>query len=137
MKLLEISPWSCILAAAGLLLVPFRFLMAALVAALWHELCHLCVLKLFSVPILGIRVGLFGAVIRSGYLMPIQELVSSAAGPAGSLLLLLTADIFPLLAFCGLVQGIFNLIPIYPMDGGRILRTLLILGREKYLAKMR
>lgn len=137
MKLLEISPWSCFLAAAGILLLPFRFLMAALAAATIHELCHLCVLALCSVPVLRIRIGPFGAVIRSGCLTPIQELVCAAAGPVGSILLLVTAEVFPLLAFCGLIQGIFNLLPVYPMDGGRILRILLSAGKEKYLAKMR
>ena len=135
MKLLEISPWSCFLAAACILLLPFRLLIAALASAVFHELCHLLAMKLFSVPVLGIRIGAFGMVIRSGYMTPGQELLCAAAGPAGSLFLLLSAEVFPLLAFCGLIQGLFNLLPIYPMDGGRILRGLTLLGKEKYLAK--
>lgn len=135
MKLLEISPWSCILAATCILLLPFRLLIAALASAVFHELCHLLAMKLFSVPVLGIRIGTFGMVIRSGYMTPGQELLCAAAGPAGSLLLLLSAEVFPLLAFCGLIQGLFNLLPIYPMDGGRILRGLTLFGKEKYLAK--
>lgn len=135
MKLLEISPWCCILAAAGVLMLPFRLLTAALFAAMLHELCHLGVLSLFSVPVLGIRVSPFGAVIRSGYMTSGQELLCSAAGPAGSFILLLTWKVFPLLAICGLIQGIFNLLPLYPMDGGRIIRALTLLGKEKYLAK--
>ena len=135
MKLLEISPWSCILAAASILLLPFRLLIAAFAAAIIHELCHLSVMRFFSVPVQGIRIGTFGLVIRSGYMTSGQELLCAAAGPAGSFILLLTWKVFPLLAICGLIQGLFNLLPIYPMDGGRILQGLTLLGKEKYLAK--
>lgn len=135
MKLLEISPWSCILAAVGILLLPFRLLIAALASAIFHELCHLFVMKMFSIPVLGLHIGTFGVVIRSGYMTLGQELLCAAAGPMGSLFLLVTAEVFPFLALCGLLQGLFNLLPIYPMDGGRILRGLTLLGKEKYLAK--
>ena len=137
MKLLEVSPCSHLVAAAMILLLPFRLLTAAMLAAAFHELCHLIVLLAFSTPIYGIRINPAGAVIQTGVLSPAQELICAAAGPTGSLLLLVLSDVFPLLAFSGLIQGLFNLLPVYPLDGGRILRQLMTIGKEKFLAKMR
>ena len=63
-----------------------------------------------------------------GCLSPVRELLAAAAGPVGSLSLMLMGRFFPRLALCGLVQGLFNLLPIYPLDGGRILRRALELA---------
>ena len=54
---------------------------------------------------------------------PGAELICALAGPGGSLLLGLAP--IPELAVCGLIQGLFNLIPLMPMDGGRALGCLL------------
>ena len=54
-----------------------------------------------------------------------KQMICILAGPAGSLLLLLTAEYLPRLALCGLVQGLFNLMPLHPLDGGRALRCIM------------
>lgn len=119
--IIEVSPWAYILLAGAVLLLPFDVLTAALSAAAVHELFHIWILFLCKVPVFRIYIGAGGARIYTGNMTAVQEVLCAAAGPVGSLLLMLFADIFPLVSFFGLVQGVFNLLPLYPFDGGRIL----------------
>ena len=130
------SPRACIFGALMLLVFPLHLLLAALCAAVVHELCHLAVLHLFKAPIHSIRIDIGGATIVTAPLPPVQELLCACAGPSGSFLCLLFIRKFPLLAFCGLVQGAYNLLPLYPMDGGRILRCTAELTLPKYADKL-
>ena len=98
--------------------------MASFTAALFHELCHILAVLLAGGKIEGIKVGLSGAVIEASFLSPWGELFSIIAGPAGSLSLLLLSSVLPKLSICGIVQGLFNLLPVYPLDGGRVVRCM-------------
>ena len=62
---------------------------------------------------------------------PVQEALSALAGPAGSFLMLLLCRVFPEAALWGTVQGLFNLLPVYPLDGGRVLRCAV--GEKRWL----
>lgn len=118
----SLSTGSCILSALILLILPFKLVITAFFAAAVHELFHLLALVAFRIPILQINITTGGAIIRTPPIAPLQELLCTLAGPAGSLLCLLFGRFFPLLALCGLIQGLYNLIPLYPLDGGRILK---------------
>ncbi len=120
----DISGWSCVLLAMLCLTVPVDWMFSGLAAAAVHELCHLFSVKLLGGRIHGLAIGASGAVIVSSPLTPGREICSILAGPAGSLALLLLRRWFPGLALCGLVQGLFNLLPVFPLDGGRALAVL-------------
>ena len=120
-----VSGWGCVALAMLLLLLPFPWLAAALTAAGFHELCHAGAVRLLGGNVGPVKIGTRGAVMEVGDMRPGQELLAAAAGPAGSFLLLGLSRVFPRLALCGLVQGAYNLLPIYPLDGGRILYCLL------------
>ena len=111
--------------ALTLLVLPLPWVAAAVLAAAVHELCHYLAIAALGGQVGRIAVGSGGAAMELGCLSPVRELLAAAAGPVGSLSLMLMGRFFPRLALCGLVQGLFNLLPIYPLDGGRILRRAL------------
>ena len=106
-------------------MLPVRYLAAAMFAAAVHEMSHILALKAIRVPVNRIEIGPFGAKIYTMDLTPIQEAICAAAGPAGSFLLMYIAAFAPLTAFFGLIQGSFNLIPMFSLDGRRLIHGLM------------
>lgn len=123
--MIRFQPSALILMAALILLLPLDWMLAALSAAAVHELGHLVAIKAFGRHPVSISVGMLGAIIHTGPLTNKAEFLCAAAGPCASLMLLFLCRLSPKLALCGLIQGMFNLIPLYPLDGGRMLLCLL------------
>ena len=125
--------WGCIFFSLLLLTVPLPWVLAAVTAAFFHEICHLGAIYALGGRIGRITAGGSGAEIEMGGLSGFREFLAAAAGPGGSFLLFLLWRQFPRLGICGFFQGIFNLLPVYPMDGGRMVRCLLlpVLGAGK------
>ena len=115
---------ACLAGALMLLVLPLRWILAAAAAAAFHELCHYMALKALGVEILAIYFRGGGIVIETEPMSHRRELICSLAGPAGGLLLLLFARWIPRIAVIALVQSIFNLLPVYPLDGGRALQSV-------------
>lgn len=120
-----VSPFAFLMGALLLLTLPLPWLAAAVAAAGIHEAGHLLAIRLLGADARKIQVGPTGAKIHTAFSEPWRELLCAAAGPAASLLLLLAIRWFPRTAVCGLVQSTYNLLPIYPLDGGRMLFCVL------------
>ena len=126
---IELRAGAYLAVAAAVLILPLWFYISLIIAAIFHEFCHYLALNVANVGVCRIAVGPFGASMETEAMGPGRELLCAMAGPLGSLMLVPIFRWMPGIALCGLIQGVFNLLPIYPMDGGRILRCLLELLR--------
>lgn len=115
------SAGACFFAALLIMILPVRWWTGALLAATFHELCHLIAIRLTGTQLTGIIVGPFGSKIETEALSRGREVLCTAAGPMGSFLFACIMTSFPEASICAIVQGIYNLLPVYPLDGGRIL----------------
>jgi len=115
-----------------------------------HELAHSVVARAYKIPVKNITLFIFGGVaqITREAKRPLAELLMAIAGPMMSLALafaflgawwLLGADdtraIDHVLFWLAITNGalaIFNLIPAFPMDGGRVFRSLIWLVTRDY-----
>ena len=108
-----------------------------------HELSHALVAKRMGVKVAGITLWLFGGVsrlegeptsARSEALITIVGPLTSFGVALLALLLAVVAsavagsglvtDLLSWLAFINLTLGLFNLVPAFPLDGGRLLSSL-------------
>lgn len=106
-----------------------------LLSALLHELGHTLALCHLHKPPHSVTVAFSGAVMESPPLSYQEELLAAFSGPAVSLLLGLSLPLWPELGFYSLILGLFNLLPIRGLDGGRILRCLLFLSMPESRAR--
>jgi len=101
-----------------------------------HELGHYCVARWYGYsPSLPVLIPFLGAVIflDDGKIPYVRSAVIAAAGPiigsVATIPFLLVAQVTQntdcfFIAILGFVTNIFNLIPLYPLDGGRIVAAI-------------
>ena len=127
---------------SDLLFVGFVSGFILLFSILLHELMHSFTAQHYGLTITEIEMYLFGGVskLHDEPKSPKQEFLIAFVGPLTSILLgaafflirsigliqTQTIDIiFWYAGFSNIVLGIFNLLPAYPMDGGRLVRAIL------------
>lgn len=130
----DIRPTFLLIAVVTILLLPIQWIIAWAIAVSVHELCHILSLRLTGVRILHVRLEYMGAIIETEPMQPMQELICAIFGPVGGFSLVLLAQVWPEIALCAFVQSLFNLLPFYPLDGGRALHNLAILLSDRSLA---
>jgi len=113
-------------------------------SVLLHELSHSLVARTYGLEMRGITLFIFGGVAEMPRepTTPKSEFVIAAAGPLASMVLALVfgglglagqafggpAPAIAVLFYLGILNGAlaaFNLIPAFPLDGGRLLRSVL------------
>jgi Zn-dependent protease/CBS domain-containing protein len=112
-------------------------------SVLLHELSHSVVARSLGIPVAGITLFLFGGVTQTKLdaQSPGDEFKIAIVGPVTSIILaavfwLLTVTVgaaspdpiawaLGYLGWINLALGIFNLLPGFPLDGGRVLRSIL------------
>ncbi|MFO7981113.1 MAG: site-2 protease family protein [Candidatus Aminicenantes bacterium] len=115
-----------------------------LVSIVFHELWHSLIARKFGLPMKGITLFIFGGVaeMTEEPPSPKAEFFMAVAGPVSSVVLGLgffgvtflgestgwpqsVTGVFNYLAILNLILAGFNLIPAFPLDGGRVLRSIL------------
>ena len=114
------------------------------ISIVFHEFCHSLVARQFGLPIKGITLFIFGGVAemsqepenaRSEFFMAIAGPLSSVV-LSGIFFLTYTAgkavnwpgpvnDVLVYLGWLNIILAGFNMVPAFPLDGGRVLRSIL------------
>ena len=112
------------------------------VCVLVHEMAHSLVARSRGLPVAGITLFIFGGVstLSAGPRSAWEEFAIAVVGPLTSLVLAavfggaylavsgLDSPITAILAYLALINtmlGLFNLLPGFPLDGGRVLRAII------------
>jgi Zn-dependent protease/predicted transcriptional regulator len=106
----------------------------------FHEMAHSVIAKHYKIPVISITLFIFGGVARIGRdpSRAIEEFNIAVAGPISSLLLaggfglvslaagtnVILQALAASLAWINLSLALFNLLPGFPLDGGRIFRAI-------------
>jgi len=113
--------------ALMLLILPLPWVFSVSFAAAFHELCHYLAVRLCGGDVMKLTIGNRGMTMDVLPLTPGKEVFCALSGPIGGMLLLFMMKRLPRIAICSLALSLYNLIPVYPFDGGRAVLALLTL----------
>lgn len=122
-----------------------------LIFAVIHELSHAIVGIILGFKLSRICIMPFGAYINfkidiksyntkilKGTICSLKKLFVALAGPMANIIIAIVFNFkeeYIIITYINILLAVFNLLPIYPLDGGRIIKQFLIilLGRRKAL----
>lgn len=127
------------------------------VSIIFHEFCHSLVASRYGLPMKGITLFIFGGVAemvdepdrpRTEFLMAVAGPISSVLLGTGLFLISLAVKqigwlgtvmaVLQWLITLNLALAVFNLLPAFPLDGGRVLRSILwaVKGNLRWATKI-
>jgi Zn-dependent protease len=143
------EPWS----TTTLWIVSLAAALLLFASVLAHELAHSLVARTQGIPVHSITLFLLGGIstIESEATSPGREAIMAAAGPASSLAIgvacglagvvvhspTVARAVFLYLAYVNLLLAVFNMLPGFPLDGGRVLRSALWAATHDWLRATR
>ena len=136
---ISISPYLILIGLIAVFLDIGIQVVAMFLAVLGHELCHTLVAKMLGVIIDEIELLPFGGAAHyrdQKNMLGIRETIIALMGPmfnvACAVVMLLVMPMmkavpafWPILIRFQITMAVFNLLPAYPLDGGRMLRGIL------------
>ncbi|VAW81152.1 Zn-dependent protease [hydrothermal vent metagenome] len=139
-KVLKIALVGTAFAGWGLIF-NWQFAAVLIIVIMFHEYGHVQAMKKFGIPTKGFYLIPFvgGVAIGDKAKSEWQELYISMMGPVYGLLMTVTFFVAYLMSgnnFVGLVASIsalinvFNLFPIYPLDGGHVVKSMVFSGKK-------
>ena len=129
MKKIKVSLYFFIMVAISFFLDFHKEFFLAFLTILFHELGHLISIKTSKIEISFIKIEPFGITIRLKNFFiknPKEEFMVAVSGPLANFILslicyLLFKDKASFFILSNISMGVFNLLPAYPLDGGRML----------------
>lgn len=112
-------------------------LKAVLFSAVFHEVGHYLVAKFLGSSVSKIKLSATGAEmildVKGGYF---KEILINISGPIFSIILAVLASKagYNLLGGVSLIVGLFNALPILPLDGGKVVQIILLMSNLGYKA---
>ncbi len=118
----------------------FSQLLVLIIVVFLHELAHCCACTYYNIGISEIKIFIFGGMVKFRKYIeenPKQEIIIALAGPISNLILIIITFLIidkldikdnhtiQLFLTSNMVIGLFNLIPILPLDGGRVIRGIM------------
>ncbi|MDL2225913.1 M50 family metallopeptidase [Eubacteriales bacterium OttesenSCG-928-M02] len=143
----RMDPLLLVLGAVGMLVGAGLEMVSLMVFVLGHEICHSLVARRMGAQVEEVELMPFGGVIKTrdmDKMVGKREIGIALVGPAfnlacGIVLMYLVAafpmykDMLAPLVRVNITLGLFNLLPAFPLDGGRVLRSVLsfFISRER------